>query len=66
MVYVSFVIDENGNVTDVSTTKQTKRLGYGCEEEAIRVIKNGPKWTPAKKDEQHVKATLFFPVKFRL
>ena len=46
-VKVKFVIDEKGNVTNV--TKITN-VGYGLEEEAIRVIKLLPKWEPAIKD----------------
>ena len=38
-------LDSLGNIIH---TKPLNYLGYGCEEEAIRVIKNGPKFAPAK------------------
>lgn len=46
-VIVSFVVDREGNVTDVRAENDP---GYGTKEEAIRVIKNGPKWIPASQN----------------
>lgn len=46
-VIVSFVVDREGNVTDVRAENDP---GYGTREEAIRVIKNGPKWIPASQN----------------
>lgn len=46
-VIVSFVVDKEGNVTDVRAENDP---GYGTKEEAIRVIKNGPKWIPASQN----------------
>ena len=43
-VYVQFVVDKEGNISDV---KALTNHGYGMEEEAVRVIKKGPNWTPA-------------------
>jgi hypothetical protein len=50
-VIVSFVVDKEGNVTDV---KAENDPGYGTKEEAIRVIKNGPKWVPATQNGVNV------------
>jgi len=42
-VSVNFIINKKGKVDHI----QIKRsIGYGCEEEIIRVLKNSPKWTP--------------------
>jgi protein TonB len=43
-VVVSFIIDEMGNITNV--TAETNP-GYGMAEEAVRVISTSPKWQPA-------------------
>lgn len=44
-VYIQFVIDTEGKVSDI---KVLKGMGYGCDEEAIRFIKKtNKKWTPA-------------------
>lgn len=63
-VIVEFVIDENGNVTEV---KSLKGLEGGCTEEAIRIIKaTSGKWSPALKDDKPVAAHFTVPVAFRL
>ena len=50
-VVVSFIVDKEGNVNDV---KAENDPGYGTKEEAIRVIKNGPKWVPATQNGSNV------------
>ncbi len=50
-VIVSFVVDKDGNVTNV---KAENNPGYGTMEEAIRVIQNGPKWIPATQNGVNV------------
>ncbi|ADB39530.1 energy transducer TonB [Spirosoma linguale] len=56
-VLISYLIDELGNVTAI---KVMKGLGYGCDEEALRVVRQMPRWKPA---QQSGKAT---PVKYNL
>jgi protein TonB len=51
-VFVNFVIDKEGNVTDV---KVLRGIGGGCDEEAVRVVKNMPKWSPGKQRGKPVK-----------
>jgi hypothetical protein len=46
-VIVNFTIDTDGSVTDVFAENDP---GYGTAEEAVRVIKNGPRWIPARQD----------------
>jgi len=61
-VYLEFTIDANGNVLDV---KVTKSLGYGCDEEAIRVIKLTSKmWQPATSAGVATSTTYTVVVKF--
>lgn len=43
-VTLRFVVDEDGNATKISVVKG---LGNGCDEEAIRLLKSGPKWEPS-------------------
>lgn len=40
-VEIQFTIKKNGNLTNF---KVLKGLGYGCEQEAIRLLDEGPKW----------------------
>ncbi len=48
-VWVSFVITNEGKILDVKTLGN-KPLGYGIEEEAIRVIQSMPDWIPGTLD----------------
>lgn len=61
VVNVSFVIDENGDVTDV---KVENRLNADLEKEAIRVVKSLPKFVPGSQQGRKVKVPYRIPVKF--
>ncbi|MDB5202505.1 MAG: energy transducer TonB [Ferruginibacter sp.] len=63
-VNVSFTVDENGKLS--SPTIQGERLGYGLEEEALRVVNKMPTWTPGKLKGQNVKTRFTLPVRFQL
>ncbi|MDB5197113.1 MAG: energy transducer TonB, partial [Flaviaesturariibacter sp.] len=60
-VIVQFIVDKEGNVSDV---KALTSHGYGMEEEAVRAIKKGPKWTPAIQNGRQVKAYRKQPITF--
>jgi TonB family protein len=62
-VMVAFTIDKNGNLQDISIAKAVHPL---LDEEALRVVKAMPLWTPAKMDGKLVKMKLRLPVAFRL
>lgn len=50
-VVVSFIVDKEGNVSDVRAVNDP---GYGTKEEAERVISRGPKWKPAQQNGKNV------------
>lgn len=62
-VYVSFVINENGKVTDV---KVLRGIGTSCDKEAIRVVSEMPDWTPGTQNEKPVKVKYTLPIAFKL
>lgn len=62
-VWVNFVVDEKGKVINC---KVIKKLGYGCDEEVLRVMKLMPHWKPGYKNGQPVKVNLNQPIEFRL
>ncbi|MFO7614745.1 MAG: energy transducer TonB [Bacteroidales bacterium] len=62
-VFVTFVVERDGSVTDV---RVIRGIGGGCDEEAIRVVKNMPKWTPGKQRGKAVRVQYNLPVKFTL
>jgi protein TonB len=60
-VIVQFIVDKQGNISDV---KSLTNHGYGMEDEAIRAIKRGPKWTPAIQNGRNVNAYRKQPITF--
>lgn len=62
-VIVEFVVNKDGRVQDVKTLKG---IGFGCDEEATRVIKLLPSWTPGKQNGRAVNVKFVLPVTFQL
>lgn len=62
-VYVSFVVEKNGSITDV---KVLRGIGGGCDEEAIRVVKSMPGWSPGKQRGKSVRVRFNLPIVFKL
>ena len=63
-VYVSFVVNEKG---DVENVKVIKGIGYGCDEEVARVVGKIPRWKKVGKNAGHpVKVRFNIPVSFKL
>ena len=62
-VFVSFVIEKDGSVNEV---KVLRGIGGGCDEEAVRVIKAMPKWTPGKQKGKPVRVNYQIPINFKL
>lgn len=63
-VNIKFVVDENGDISNVSSMRRP--IGYGIEEEAIRVVKSMPKWKPGKNNGKTVKTYFTVPILFVL
>jgi TonB family protein len=62
-VLVQFIVDEKGNVVN---PKIIKGIGYGCDEEALRVIKSLTRWKPGKQAGKPVKVKIVIPFSFKL
>ncbi|HOM35691.1 MAG TPA: energy transducer TonB [Bacteroidales bacterium] len=62
-VFVQFVIDKNGNVTNVTIARGVDPY---LDAEAIRVVKMLPKWTPGKQRGKPVPVTFVVPINFKL
>ena len=62
IVYVTFVINEDGSISDV---KVLRGIGMGCDEEAVRVVKSMPSWEPGKQRGKPVKVQYNLPVRFK-
>ena len=61
--YASFVITDNGQVTNVTLKKGVPNCPE-CDMEAIRVIKLMPKWTPALVNGKPVNSIFNLPITF--
>ena len=62
-VFVEFVIERDGTITDV---KAIKGIGAGCDEEAVRVLQSAPKWKPGKQRGKPVRQRMVLPIAFKL
>jgi TonB family protein len=62
-VYTEFIVNKDGSASDFKTLKG---IGYGCDEEAIRVIKSVPKWNPGRHKDEIVISRFIVPINFQL
>lgn len=62
-VFVQFIVDRDGSLNDI---KVLKGIGVGCDEEAVRVLKKHPKWSPGKQRGRPVKVRIVIPIFFKL
>ncbi len=62
-VFMSFVVSPDGSISDVNVMKG---LGFGCDQEAQRVVKSMPKWAPGKQSGRAVKSRFTLPITFQL
>lgn len=62
-VYISFVVEKDGALSNFHTLRG---IGYGAEEESIRVLKLSPKWNPGYQNGQPVRVQFTIPISFTL
>jgi TonB family protein len=60
-VYVSFVVDEEGNVVSPNVIRD---IGGGCGEAALEILNNMPRWEPAIHEGEKVKVKLNLPIRY--
>ncbi|MBS1916646.1 MAG: energy transducer TonB [Bacteroidetes bacterium] len=63
-VIVKFIVDKEGNVSDVEAISGP--TDGGLRDEAVRVIKKSGKWTPAVQNGRQVKSYKQQPIQFKL
>lgn len=63
VVTVEFTVKTDGSIGQI---KIVRMLDPDLEQEAIRLVKQMPAWTPAEKGGQAVDQTVTLPVKFTL
>ena len=62
-VFLSFVVEKNGQLTDIHVDR---KLGGGTDEEAVRVLKASPRWTPGIQNGKPVRVKYNIPISFTL
>lgn len=62
-VFVQFSVNSIGDVCDVIVVRNIHSL---LDNEAIRVVRNSPKWIPAKIEGKNVKQNFVIPVAFHI
>lgn len=62
-VFVSFVVEKDGSIQNVKVEKGVSSI---LDAEAMRVVRNMPKWIPAMKDGKEVRTALTLPIVFHL
>ncbi len=62
-VVVSFVVEKDGHISDVTVLRS---VDPSLDKEAVRVIRNMPRWTPGKQGGEPVRVRYNVPVSFRL
>lgn len=62
-VFVEFIVNKDGSLSDF---RIAKGIGAGCDEEAIRIIQDGPKWNAARQRGKPVRQRMVLPVFFML
>lgn len=62
-VFVTYVVEKDGTITNA---KVLRGIGSGCDEEALRVIENMPRWVPGKQRGEAVRVQFNMPIKFAL
>jgi periplasmic protein TonB len=63
LVVLSFVVSKTGEISEIQVIKN---LGAGTDEEAVRVVKTMPKWTPGKQNGRTVPVRYTLPVRFTI
>ena len=62
-VVVAFVVETDGYIGPV---KVWSGVGYGCSDEAVRLIKKMPRWTPCRQNGKKVRVEVTRVIKFTL
>ena len=63
-VKVYFAVDEQGKI--YAPVIISPKLGYGLEEEALRVVKRMPKWIPGQVEGKNVKTRFTLPITYKI
>lgn len=58
-VFVEFVVEKDGSLTDI---KVVRDLGFGTGAEAIRMLRNAPRWKPGVQNGKTIRVRYSLPI----
>ncbi len=62
-VFVNFVVTTEGEIRDITILKG---IGFGADQEAIRMVKNMPRWKPGMQSGKAVNVRYNLPISFQI
>ena len=62
-VFVQFIVDEEGAIRNMEVVRG---LGYGCDKEALRIVKEMPRWIPGRNAGEIVPVICTIQINFSL
>jgi serine/threonine protein kinase len=60
-VKLSFIVNADGSLQDIQLVK---KIGYGCDEEALRLVHAMPRWKPGRTDGRAVRTSHALSIQF--
>ena len=60
-VFVQFVVTETGEIREL---RILKGIGFGCDEEAVRVVSQMPNWKPGEQSGKPISVQYNLPIQF--
>jgi TonB family protein len=62
-VIASFIVEKDGSLTDI---KVIRGIGYGADEETVRMLRTSPNWKPGMQNGKPVRVAYSVPINFAL
>ena len=62
-VTIQFTVESSGQLSNFTVIKG---IGHGCDEEVIRLVKQGPKWNPTRRNTESLRDRVKVRMKFTL
>jgi periplasmic protein TonB len=63
VVLLRFIIEADGRVINAEISRG---LGYGCDEEALRIVNKFPKWKPGRQSGKNIPVRYVLSIRFPL
>ncbi len=61
-IFIEFVVQKDGSISNI---KILKGIGFGCDEEVLRLLADSPPWIPGKQKGRVVKQRFVLPITFK-